>query len=113
MKHLTWNYNGHNDLDLDFTYDDIQRDWNATILGVMNEAFGDTEGYNIFCSQSILDIFREIIGYDEKTKTIFDRKLIVLLFDTPKIYITKSEVYDFSMIEYDNHASVTVKNYMK
>jgi hypothetical protein len=111
MKHLIWDYKGYNDLDLDFDVPGLQQDWNATLLTKLNMAF-DGDNYNIFCSQPIFDIFKDIFGYDDKDKTIFSKKIIVLTFTTPKIYVTKPEVYDFTMLQHDNHGSVTVKNYV-
>ncbi len=110
MKHLTWDYFGYDDLKLDLGRDVLQDDWNATIVTKMGMAIDDDD-YNIFCSEQIFDIFRTILGFDEETKTLFGQKVIVLLFDTPKIYITRKSLCDFAMLEHDNHASVTVKNY--
>jgi len=114
MKHIIWNYKGYNDLDLDFDHEDFQNDWNATILTKFNGAFGDgfEDGMNIFVSERIIDdILKKIVAYDEKTNSLFNKKVIKLDIDTPKIYVTKPEVLSFTDITNDNYGSVTVKNY--
>jgi hypothetical protein len=116
MKHIDWDYKGYNDLGLivdDETY--MQYDWNATLLTRMNMAFDDDDfdkGMNIFASKKIIDeILSTIVAYDEETNSLFNKKIIPLDIDTPKIYITKPEVLSFTDITHHNHGSVTVKNY--
>ena len=111
MRHITWNYKGYNDLDLDFDVPGLQPDWNLTLYNTICRAI-NRDNFNIFCSEPILDILKENAGFDQKSMTIFGKKIGVLLFTTPKIYVTKPEIKDFTMLEHDNHCSVTVQNYV-
>ena len=115
MKHLTWNYRGYDDLGLNFIYEPMQKDWNTTILGMMNEVFGEgfEEGMNIFVSERVIDeILKTIVAYDVHSKIIFNKKIIKLDFDTPKIYITKPEISSFTQIKHNNYGSITIKNFI-
>lgn len=114
MKHLSWNHKGYDDLGLDIKDGYImQRDWNATILGSINEAFGDNEHMcNVFVSRKYLPIFESILIYDNRTKTVGDRiKLIPIEFDTPKMYVTEGWMDTFVGLEHNNYGSVVIKNY--
>jgi len=114
MKHLTWGYKGYNDLKLDFQIPEMQHDWNATILTKFNGAFGDgfEDGMNLFVSEKIIDnILKTIVAYDKNSNTLFNKRVIKLDIDTPKIYVTNKNITDFTMIEHGNHGSVTIKNY--
>ena len=113
MKHLIWNYRGYDDLGLNIIHDGMQKDWNVTILSKINEVTESTEEKNIFVSEKYLHIFMDMMGFNEETMKIFNIKIIPLLVNTPKIYVTKPDIIDFSMLDYDNYGSVTIKNYKK
>lgn len=117
MRHITWDYKGYDDLNLGFEWKEVQTDWNATILTKFNIAFDSDDfddGMNLFASEKIIDgILKKIVVYDEETNTLFNRKIIKLDIDTPKIYVTRPEILSFTDIKHDNHGSVTVKNYSK
>lgn len=114
MKHLHWDYKGHSDLDIEINEHFLQSDWNTTLLTKLNGAFGYDdfgEGMNIFASEKVIDnLLKTIIAYDQKTNIIFNKKVIKLDLDTPKIYVTRNEIDDFTMLEHDNYGSVTIKN---
>ena len=110
MKHLTWDFHGYDDLKLDLGRDILQSDWNLTIYNQLCSAAG-IDKFNIFCSESALDILEENAGFDRNSMSLFGKRIRVLLFNTPKIYVTKHELDDFSLLEHDNHGSVTIKNY--
>jgi len=113
MKHLSWNYKGYNDLGLNIVdSNDMQLDWNATILSAINEAFdGGDKPKNVFISRKYLPIFETIMFYNEDSKTIFNNKLIPIDIDTPKLYITESWLDVFVGLEHNNYGSVVIKNY--
>lgn len=111
MKHLIWDYNGWNDLKLDFQWESLQKDWNATIFNKICIAFPSDENFNIFCSERVLEILKSSIAFNKKNNTLFGKKIYILGFDTPKIYVTSPEMTDFTMLQPNNHGSVTVKNY--
>ena len=98
MKHLTWDFHGYDDLKLDLIYNQL-----CSAAGI--------DKFNIFCSESALDILEENAGFDRNSMSLFGKRIRVLLFNTPKIYVTKHELDDFSLLEHDNHGSVTIKNY--
>ena len=112
MKHLSWDYKGYDDLKLGFEYKGIQNDWNATILGSINEAWGSVEEpCNIFISKKYLPIIESILIYDSETKSIGHRKFLPIDLETPKLYITKPYIMEFMGIEHNNYGSVVIKNY--
>ncbi len=110
MKHLTWDYHGYDDLKLDLDRDILQSDWNLTLYNHLCSASGE-DNFNVFCSESVLDIIEDNAGFDRQFMSLFGKRIRVLLFNTPKIYLTKPEITDFCMLEHDNHGSVTIKNY--
>lgn len=113
MKHLNWDYKGYNDLNLKFETKSMQSDWNATILTKLNQAFGEEfeNGYCVFISENYIDILESIGGYNNKNMTIFNKKIIPLEINTPKIYVTESHIDSFMLLKHYNYGSVTIKNY--
>lgn len=113
MKHLTWDYRGYDDLNLGFSSKELQSDWNTTIITKFNQAIGDgfEKPYTIFISRKYLPILESIIVYDSKSSTIFNKKVIPIDLDTPKVYLTKPFILQFTQLEHDNYGSVTIKNF--
>ena len=111
MKHLVWDYHGYDDLKLELDRDVLQDDWNLTLYNYLCSVI-DEDSFNIFCSNQILDIIKDNAGFNQKSMSLFDNRIRLLLFTTPKIYVTPILITDFTMIDHDNYGSVTVKNYV-
>jgi hypothetical protein len=112
MKHLAWDYRGYDDLNLGFKCGELQNDWNATLLGSINEAWGSPdESFNVFISKKFLPIIKSILFYNDETRSIGNKTFIPIEIETPKLYITKPYIKQFMAIDHGNYASVVIKNY--
>ena len=113
MKHGSWDYKGHEELGIEFTFDTAQTDWNATLLTAINRAYGDDfeKSKNVFIAKKFMPIIETICIYDPPTKTIGNTVFIPIDLETPKLYIVAPHIIQFMGIEHGDYASVVIKNY--